>query len=407
MDRDLNFIAFWAIGAVALFLIFYGIRRRYESKRSEALRSVALSLGMSFEDWRDIDPTKRFGPFQLFSIGDKKKVKNCMSGTIDGVDVTTFGYEYRDEDPSGDGYSPRVRQTVVVLHSNSLSLPEFELRPRTIADKLTAFVGRGKDIEFDSHPDFSKSYFLRGNDESAIRQVFSRSVLAYFERHEGMSVEGRDERLLCYRAQPHDTDIGFRGARVKPDELKRYLDEGRVVFDLFRMKPSMAIGSDFDVKQPSVFHSSNIPWRPRVSAVVGFLFGPLAAGAVSFTNLRRLGSPRRANWVLLATVLACLLIGFLYVPVRNYANQQVQPADLFYGFSWFVLWVHIGNLVSPFVYPILQWQKFEDWKAQEQQRPPANGWSAAFSAIIGFLLFYPLTLVGVALGAVGFNLVNP
>ena len=170
------------------------------------------------------------------------------------------------------------------------------------------------------------------------------------------------------------------------------------------MKPSTAIDSDSDVKQHPRFDSSYIPLRPRVSGVVGLLFGPLAAAIVSSNNLRRLGSPRRANWVLLATVLACLLIGFLYLPVRNYANQQVYSANLFYGFSWFVLWIHIGNLVSPFVYPILQWQKFEDWKAQEQHRPPANCWSVAFSAIIGFLLFYPLTLVGVA---VGYQIVNP
>ncbi len=397
----------WAAIVVAAFLIFYGVRRRYESKRSEALRSVALSLGMSFEDGRNIDATQRFGPFHLFSQGSEKKVRNCLSGTIDGVDLTTFGYEYT---LAGAETSSTVRQTVIVFRSNELSLPEFELRPRSIVETFKivkvfkALVGRDEDIKFDIRPDFSKSYYLGGKDESAIRGVFSHSVLEYFERHQGLSVEGRDGSLLCYRGETLDADVGFRGARVRPDELKRFLDEGRAVFDLFSMKRSMAVGADSDVKKLALFDPSKQPWRPRVSGVVGFLFGPLAAGAVSFTNLRRLGSPRRANWVLLATVLACLLIGFLYLPVRNYANQQVQPADLFYGFSWFILWIHIGNLLSPFVYPILQWQKFEDWRAQEQQRPPANGWSAAFSAIIGFLLFYPLTLVGVA---VGHQIVNP
>ncbi len=81
----------WAAIVVAAILIFYGIRRRYESKRSEALRSIALTLGMSFEDGREIDAARRFGPFQLFSQGSKKKVRNCLSGSIDGVDVTTFG----------------------------------------------------------------------------------------------------------------------------------------------------------------------------------------------------------------------------------------------------------------------------------------------------------------------------
>ena len=240
MDRDLSFIAFWAAGAVALFLIFYGVRRRYESKRSEALRSVALSLGMSFEDGRNIDATQHFGPFHLFSKGSEKKVRNCLSGTIDGVDVTTFGYEYT----LGEAETSAIlRQTVVFFRSNELSLPEFELRPRSIVETFKmvkvfkALVGRDEDIKFDTRPEFSKSYYLGGKDESAIRDVFSRSVLEYFERHQGLSVEGRGESLLCYRGEETlDADVGFRGARVRPDELKRFLDEGRAVFDLFRRK---------------------------------------------------------------------------------------------------------------------------------------------------------------------------
>ncbi len=131
---------------------------------------------------------------------------------------------------------------MVVFRSNKLSLPEFELRPRSIVETFKivktfkALVGRDEDIKFDTRHDFSQSYVLRGNDESAIRHVFSRSVLEYFESHKGLSVEGRDEILIFYRAESHDTDIGYRGARVKPDELKLFIDEGRAVFDLFRMK---------------------------------------------------------------------------------------------------------------------------------------------------------------------------
>ena len=226
---------------VPLSLIFRGIRRTYESKRSEAIRSVAFSLGMSLEDWRDVDAMQRFGPFHLFSQGSEKKVRNCLSGSIDGVDVTTFGYEYT---VAGGESSYTYRQTVVVFRSNKLSLPEFELRPSSIVESfkivgaIKALVGKDEDesIKFDTDPDFSKSYFLKGNDESAIRHVFSRTVLEYFERHKGLSVEGRDEILIFYRAESHDTDIGYRGARVKPDQIKLFLDEGRAVFDLFRMK---------------------------------------------------------------------------------------------------------------------------------------------------------------------------
>ena len=226
-----------AVGVVALLFVFYRVRRLHESKRSEALRSVAVSLGMSFEDGRDIDATKRFGPFQLFSIGDGKKVRNCLSGTIDGVDVTTFGYEYT---VAGAQDSYTDRQTVVLFRSNELSLPGFELRPRIsipnspvlkatrkIVRTMTASIGRDEEIGFDTHPDFSESYVLKGNHKSAIHQVFSTRVLEYFERHKGLSVEGRDDLLLCY----------FSRRRLRPHEIKHFVKWVRPVVDLFRMKP--------------------------------------------------------------------------------------------------------------------------------------------------------------------------
>ena len=242
VDAGYFIVALAIVAAILIpgFLIVRSIRRRYESKRAEALQLTALSLGMSPVHGHNIDATRRFGRFQLFSQGSKKKVRNCLSGTIGGVDVTTFGYEYT---VAGAESSSTSRQTVVVFRSNELSLPEFELRPKSIVETFKivkifkAFAGRDEDIKFDTRPDFSKSYYLGGKDESAIRDVFSRSVLEYFERHEGLSVEGRDEGLLCYRRESHDTDVGFRGARVKPDEIKLFLDEGRAVFDLFRMKP--------------------------------------------------------------------------------------------------------------------------------------------------------------------------
>ena len=234
MDLDLYDLAFVAVSVVALLFVFHRVRRMYESKRSEALRSVAVSLGMSFEDGLDIDATKQFGPFQLFSIGDGKKVRNCLSGTLDGVDVTTFGYEYT---VAGYQDSTTYRQTVVLFRSNELSLPEFQLRPRIsvpnspvlkatrrIVRTITASIGRDEEIDFDTHPDFSESYVLKGNQKSAIHQVFSTRVLEYFERHKGLSVEGRDDLLLCY----------FSARRLRPHELQHFVKWVRPGLDLFR-----------------------------------------------------------------------------------------------------------------------------------------------------------------------------
>ena len=241
-DDVLKIVVVGLLIAAVVYPILSGLRRRYESKRSEAVRTVALSLGMSFEDGRDIDAMNLFGPFRLFSEGDEKKVRNCMSGTIDGVDVTTFEYEYT---LAGSESSSILRQTVAVFRSNKLSLPVFELRSRerTIvrSPKIVRALLFGKDegINFDTHPAFSKSYVLLGKDESVLRKLFSHSVLEYFASHKVLSVEGIDEQLIYYSDQrPVDQNWPhLRGARVEPDKIKLFLEEGRAVFDLFVVKP--------------------------------------------------------------------------------------------------------------------------------------------------------------------------
>ena len=225
MDKDLYGFAFVAVVAVALPLIFYGIRRKYESKRAESLESVARSLGMSFEHGRDIDATERFGAFRLFSHGHGKKVSNCMSGMIDSIDVTTFGYEYNYEDE--DGADMPTRQTVFLFRSNELSLPWFELSPTPQKIFGIDVSGKRTDIVFDSRPKFSKLFYLSGDDEPAIRHLFSRSVLEYFESHEGLSVEGQDGLMLCY----------FGRTRLRPHEIKHFVKWVKPVLDLFRIKP--------------------------------------------------------------------------------------------------------------------------------------------------------------------------
>ena len=50
--------------------------------------------------------------------------------------------------------------------------------------KLCEMLGL-KDIDFDSHPQFSKDYLLKGADEAAVRRCFHPAVLTFFEQHTG------------------------------------------------------------------------------------------------------------------------------------------------------------------------------------------------------------------------------
>jgi hypothetical protein len=89
----------------------------------------------------------------------------------------------------------------------SSPLPDFDLRPETVAGRVASALG-GQDIDFDTNPAFSARYRLRAGDEQAARRVFRPEVLNFFIRGggdepwtEAWHVEARDGWLIVHR--PH------------------------------------------------------------------------------------------------------------------------------------------------------------------------------------------------------------
>jgi hypothetical protein len=82
-----------------------------------------------------------------------------------------------------------------------MELPPFELRPEGILDRMgEAFVHN--DIDFDSHPEFSKRYQLRSRDQASTRRLFTPSLLTYVEQippEEKWHIEAAARTLIVYR----------------------------------------------------------------------------------------------------------------------------------------------------------------------------------------------------------------
>jgi MFS superfamily sulfate permease-like transporter len=89
---------------------------------------------------------------------------------------------------------------ITVMHVSDLgiTIPEFALEPEGLWTKLSE-MATGKDIDFKDHPLFSRKYYLRGEDEAAVREFFSENLLAYLETHDGIHVESHRNKLLVYK----------------------------------------------------------------------------------------------------------------------------------------------------------------------------------------------------------------
>ena len=148
-------------------------------------------------------------------------------GVTEHVDVAIFGYEYT-VNPGAQHqrqHAHTFRQNVIYFRSPTLNLPQFALRPENLFDKIGDVFG-GQDIDFESHPKFSKSYSLRGSDEQKVRETFTDEVLFFFENQTGISTEGGGDQLIFYRA----------GRRIDPDQVSSFKQEGFRVFELFKQK---------------------------------------------------------------------------------------------------------------------------------------------------------------------------
>ena len=88
--------------------------------------------------------------------------------------------------------------TVVHLSDTDLLIPEFALEPESLHTKLSEVSG-GKDIDFKEYPEFSKMYYLRGDDEQAVRNFFSGPVIQFLENHDEMHIECHKHRLLIFK----------------------------------------------------------------------------------------------------------------------------------------------------------------------------------------------------------------
>jgi len=209
------------IGLLLFAGIAYAMGYIYEKKRSGTLQLAAQSLGLFFEQKGRINIEQHFGQFHLFSVGSGKKIKYRMYGTIDEVDVMVFRYEYTVLG-AGDAPSTTYKQTVASFRSNKMNLPGFELRPERLFHKIGGIFGY-QDIDFDTHPKFSRYYLLRSSNEPKIRSIFSSKVLSFFEKHKGLCVEAQGNTLLCYR----------REKKVKPHKIKLFFEEGYNILRLF------------------------------------------------------------------------------------------------------------------------------------------------------------------------------
>jgi len=217
--EDQLFVLVLILAGAAVMVIVIAFAYLSERRRTEALAEIAGGLGFTFSPKDNEAFLSRFSGLYLFSHGRSKKIQNLMRGTFSGVDVAIFDYKY----VTGSGKNSHTwRQSVICFEVQDCTFPTFSLRPEKVWHKLGSAFG-AQDIDFEDYPTFSSHYLLRGDDEGAIRRLFTPQVLEFYATVKGACAEGSSHRLLFYR-QSH---------KVKPELIQAFLEEGAGVLSLF------------------------------------------------------------------------------------------------------------------------------------------------------------------------------
>jgi hypothetical protein len=207
------------IGALALAGWIAYAAHVAEKKRAEELQRLADELAFEYLPQGDPSLFQSLGKFQLFSQGRSKRLWNLLRGTTNDLEVAIFDYRY----VTGSGkHSHTWNHTVISFRFTGQPLPHFSLRPENFADKIGGWFGY-QDIDFETHPAFSKQYLLRGASEAAIRALFTGDVLNYFEQKPGLTTEASENTLLFYR----------HSALLKPQEVRSFMEQGFGVLSQF------------------------------------------------------------------------------------------------------------------------------------------------------------------------------
>jgi len=137
--------------------------------------------GMKYKDF----PIQKGNTIRYEENFLEQYAENCK---VEVSDITVTELQAKSDD----------HVTVVHISDIDFPIPDFALEPESLHTKLSEVVG-GKDIDFDTHPDFSKNYYLRGYNEQEVRDFFEGDVIKFLESHDEMHIECHKHRLLIFK----------------------------------------------------------------------------------------------------------------------------------------------------------------------------------------------------------------
>lgn len=179
------------------------------TKRQTTLEDIAREYKLSYTATKRKD-THFLDNFIFFKTKKVNHIYNQLSNETSELNL--FDIEFSE----GEFIAKEVVRTTMMHIDLTVAIPQFTLDREGFLERVYAFAGF-KDIPFKEHSDFSKRFFLLGEDEAAIKAFFNDDLIHFFESNPYYHVESSGNSILVFSKE--------RLAGIK--EIKSLLDFGK------------------------------------------------------------------------------------------------------------------------------------------------------------------------------------
>ncbi|MEP1489062.1 MAG: SulP family inorganic anion transporter [Algibacter sp.] len=179
------------------------------TRRQTSMESLAADYEYSYTSKKEKE-ISFLTNFSFFNTKHINHIYNALSEKNSAINL--FDIEFSE----GEFIAKEVvRSTMLHIELNRV-IPEFTLDREGFLEKVSAFAGF-KDIPIENHDDFSKRFYLLGDNEAGIAKFFNDDVTHFFESNPYYHVESNGNALLIFGKE--------RLASVK--EIKALFDFGK------------------------------------------------------------------------------------------------------------------------------------------------------------------------------------
>lgn len=169
------------------------------SPRQQRIKKIAANNGWMYTQEEQVDSIELL-EFDFFRSRPIEYKMNVIGSEFEGSNVD---WEISDITfDEGAMLSKEVYKTTVQLVHLNREIPSFVLEQEGIFDKIFDRVLsiNSQDIDFVSHPIFSKKLKLTGEDEQAVRGLFTSELIEFLESEEIYHIECNGNALIIFKS---------------------------------------------------------------------------------------------------------------------------------------------------------------------------------------------------------------